>query len=221
MKYIKLFEEFDNSSFDTIKIILKKVGVETDTIKFLSNGSNGFALDIGGDKVLKVTNHKQEAETAAWSIEYDFRWIVKVYDVFKVKSDKPFPKRLPIRLPYWEDVYFIIEEKLQTQPVMTQVANFLSIFVSCFNHDKIRKTGILFYLDKYKVKKYFNSNEVDLQIRETYKEVYELLYNLQTHYGLKYLDFQSGNVGRDEKGVLKIFDVYFYRKKGNIKEINI
>ena len=58
MKYIKLFEEFDNSSFDTIKIILKKVGVESDTIKFLSNGSNGFALDIGGDKVLKVTNHE-------------------------------------------------------------------------------------------------------------------------------------------------------------------
>ena len=78
MKYIKLFEEFDNSSFDIIKIILKKVGVETDTIKFLSNGSNGFALDIGGDKVLKVTNHKQEAETAAWLIEYDFRWMLKL-----------------------------------------------------------------------------------------------------------------------------------------------
>ena len=44
MKYIKLFEEFD-SSFDIIKLILKKVGIETDTIKFLSNGSNGFALD--------------------------------------------------------------------------------------------------------------------------------------------------------------------------------
>jgi len=56
MKYIKLFEEFD-SSFDIIKLILKKVGIETD-IKFLSNGSNGFALDIGGDKVLKVTNHE-------------------------------------------------------------------------------------------------------------------------------------------------------------------
>lgn len=214
----KIFETFER--FSIFMDILNYVGIDCDYFQLISNGSNGFACDIGYNRVLKITTHKEEAYTSSWLIGADFKHIVNIYDVFTVTCNKRFPERLPIRFPYWDHVWFIIEEKLETQPVQGEVADFLIDFMNRFNPSNYKKLGIFHYLKQDRIKKYYNGNIVNPKFRQTYKEVYELLQHL-SYYDLNYLDFQSGNVGRNKKGEMKILDVYFNRKKGNIKHYNV
>lgn len=214
----KIFETFER--FSVFMDILNYVGIECDYFKLLSNGANGFACDIGNNRVLKITTHKEEAYTSSWLIGADFKHIVNIYDVFTVTCNKRFPERLPIRFPYWNHVWFIIEEKLETQPVQAEVADFLIRFLNEFHPQNLNKYGIFHYLKQDRIKKYFNSDKVESEHRKTYNEVYEVLQHLN-YYNLKYMDFQSGNVGRNKKGEMKILDVYFNKKKGNIKHFNV
>ena len=198
---------------------LHKIDFDFTELNLIAYGGNGVAFDIGNNKVLKITNHVEEAQTAAWLLEYDFAWIVKIYDVFKVESNDRFPKISGLRFPYWADTYFIVEERLDTKGASKEVAELLSVIINNFDIKHYRKLGILYYLKQQRIKNYIQKENPELI--SIYNEVFDLLYSLEQYYGLKFLDFQSGNVGRDKNGKLKVFDVYFRGKKAEIRTIKI
>lgn len=199
--------------------LLNRAGVGHNKVEFIAYGGNGVAFDIGNNKVLKITNHIEEAQTAAWLLEYNFVWIVKIYDVFKIQSDERFPDISGLRFPYWSDTYFIIEERLNTESASKNVSELLQAVMNNFDIKNYRKLGILYYLKQQRIKNLIQKEYSELL--NIYNEVFDLLYSLEQYYNLKFLDFQSGNVGRDKNGKLKVFDVYFKGKKAEIRTVKI
>lgn len=62
---------------------LTKKGINVDGLKQLGVGTMGVAYDLGGDKVLKITKDKREAQASAIVAGKNIPNIVQVYDIWK------------------------------------------------------------------------------------------------------------------------------------------
>lgn len=206
-----LFESSDNIEF--IKTILPEA-YERLEIKYLNRGTNGVAYSLGDDFVLKITNDPVEARTAAWLSNNNFMHIAHIYTVYQVESRTRFPSSFLFRFPYWEDVYFIVLEKLDTS-VSKDISNMLAELVENFPFDSRKKT-VLTMLNQSKVKTFFKKSKY----YELYKEVKELLSYLKV-YGINFYDFHEGNVGRKKNGKLAIFDVFLKNKQSAVRKVKL
>ncbi len=220
MKNIKDFFDFifenNDNSVKILSIILNKRNIEYKHIIYLDKGSNGVVFDLGNDKVLKITNHKEEADTASWIKENDVPNIAKIYDVFKIESSNyQFPKDLSIRFPYWAETYFLIIEKVDTS-IKNKIEELFLILTNNFkiNH---HKNTLLSFLEKDKVNNFIRKNHPEFI--KLYDDIYYLLFTLNKRYGLKYYDAHSGNIGLNKFGNLILFDVFSKSKKGYIENI--
>ena len=211
LKYVKLFEEYTQNEF--IQFVLPELYKNLE-INYLGNGGNGVAYSLGGNFVLKITNHIEEADTAAWLIHNNFIEIATIYNVYKINTKEKFDRSLRLRFPYWDNTFFIIEEKLDTSE-SEYIGEFLRDFILNHPFKQVKQT-LLTALNKNEAYKFYKNTEY----KEIYLEIRQLLRNLKID-GLNYYDFSEGNVGRKKNGQLAIFDVYFNNKKGNIKTIDL
>jgi cytidyltransferase-like protein len=68
---------------------LAKKGINTKVAKPLGQGTRGVAFDVGGNKVLKVTNDAQEAVASFKLKEFNMKHVAKFFDVFRFPEDDP------------------------------------------------------------------------------------------------------------------------------------
>jgi len=192
MKHLKVFEEFDDNSYDLtesdIKDILKRNDIPYSHIRILSEGGNGIVIDISDDKVLKVTMDKSEIYFAKKLIGVDSPNLVKIFKV-------------------WEEKYFhcILEEKL-----ITELNNTISYFVS-YMHKKNPINHRIETVSDDEVYEYFSTKLISLDksniimLFNKYKEVY---YECKK-YGISIADFHGKNVGvrKNNPTSLVYFDI--------------
>jgi hypothetical protein len=148
---------------------LDKLNIKYDRFNILKNGAYGVAIDIGFNKILKITNDPSEAETMSWVKENPNKGIVDVFDVFHIENSGRFPDIITqLRLPYWDDTFFIVEEKVNTS-MAVKIDNFLvgikKEFGFIYPH---RNNDLLRYLKTDRVVNYVNEHP-------EYKEIHEKL----------------------------------------------
>lgn len=176
MKYIKLFEDYN--SFDLseneIKQILDKNNIIYSDIKILGEGANGIAIDLSGDKVLKITIDKSEYYFAKKLLDIESKNLVKIFKV-------------------WKEEYFycIVEEKL-----ITKLNTYIHSFIYYMEMRNPISPRIETVSDE-EVYEYFSgkiralSKDEIITIFNKYKEVY---YECMK-YNIPISDFSERNVG--------------------------
>lgn len=218
--YIKSFTEYQyiNESLvditieELIKIIFNQLDISYEYIKYLDRGSNGVAYDIGFNKILKITNHTEEAKTAAYINQNHNRYIATIFNIFQIETYKYRFPRIGLRFPYFDDIYFIIVEKLNTD--ISKDYNELLIKIS----DKFLLSSF-----KHNTYKIFTNKDVTNYIKTEHSNKYELFKKLQTYfssikinYAMTLIDAHAGNIGLDSGGNIKVFDVFDKKLKGEI-----
>jgi hypothetical protein len=216
-----LLIEADGSTTDeaSAKAILKKfpkgmraLGINNiDSLKVLGIGTRGTAFDMGGGKVLKITNDEKEAGAAAVLLGKKINNIVNFFAVKRLK-DTPY--------------YVIVQEKLQ--PLSSEHSK-------AFN-DALVSTGLPIWIkraegswDRAKfltkdyiigtVKKKFSGKLDSPEAKEfaskinsqwnTLVNTYGLkeMFKTLTEFGIDFHDYHAGNMMQRDDGTLVLIDL--------------
>jgi len=179
--------------------INKKLNIGNKPI-FLSKGKNGYAYNLGNNKILKITTDISEAIESKKILNKKNNHIADIYNVFQIEyNNKIF--------------YAIILEKLKINPeLFKSYYNFFDkLFISLFNEDYY--TILMFYFrNKNAYDEKFNSeiNKHLSKFIDKYKFYNELLaiINEQKQNGIKNSDFLNPyNLGYKSNGNLAVFDL--------------
>jgi hypothetical protein len=192
-----------------------------DSLPVLGTGTRGTALDIGGGKVLKVTNDDKEAEAASALVGKDIKNVVHFYAVWRF-GDTGF--------------FGILQEKLQPLPKdeakafnNALVATGLPIWIkraegSWDNAKKLTKEFIV-----SQVKKKYGGNLNSPEAQEFVKDInskwnalvtkYGLrdMFNTLTELGIDFHDYHAGNMMTRDDGTLVLIDLGMSNVRGGGK----
>jgi len=174
-------------------------------IKKLGEGTKGIAYEMKGNKVLKITLDRSEAEASSIIVGKKLKHICEIYRVFSFKSI---------------DRIYCIEQEL-LKPLANKSGN-STIFDAM-------EEEISEFADKYDTFMELSSSKdflkklktiVDLmkkegtskQIIKFTTQIYEGLYELNMN-GIIFFDMHPGNLGYDQNGVLKIMDLGYSKSK--------
>lgn len=200
---------------------MQKLGVDVnkvDSLPVLGTGTRGTAFDIGGDKVLKVTNDDKEASAASVMVGKDIKNIVHFYGVYRL-GDTPF--------------YAVLQEKLQPLPAdqgeafnKALVATGLPIWIKRAegSWDKVKELSKQHIADQ--VKKKFKGNLNSPEAQEYIKNVNEKWNSLVKQYGIRdmfktltelgidFHDYHAGNMMQRQDGTLVLIDLGMSKIRG-------
>ena len=193
---------------------LKRLGVDVslvDSLPVLGTGTRGTAFDVGGGKVLKVTNDAQEAEAASMLVGKDVKNVVNFYAVMRFK-DSPY--------------FAVLQEKLKPLPAAQAkafndalVATGLPIWIKRANGswDEAKKMTKQHILST--VKKKFPENLNSPQAQEYARSInakwndlvnrYGLqdIFNTLTELGIDFHDYHAGNMMMRDDGTMVLIDL--------------
>ena len=93
---------------DKITKIIKELGY--DEFTYINKGGFGIVLDVGDDKVVKLTSDEDEAMNSNLLRKYNTKYIVNYYDVREVVEDQC----LPLKVFYGEEhLYSVVMDKIE------------------------------------------------------------------------------------------------------------
>jgi len=185
----------------------------------LGTGTRGTAFDVGGDRVLKVTNDEHEAQAAAVLVNKDIKNIVRVYAVVHF-GDTPY--------------YGILQEKLQPLPADVAnefndalVATALPIWIKRANGswDEVKKLTKQYILKQVKEKfgldklntpqaqqfaQNINSKWNELVNKYGLRDIFKTL----TELGIDFHDYHAGNMMVRDDGTLVLIDLGMSKIRG-------
>lgn len=205
MKYLQLFERWRADNSDAIDyqplrgtllsdiIVNRVVSHYNDEIdKYLGGGANGYAFKLKSGKVLKITKDRKEAKAInKIGLNKDFKHIAKYYD-----------------LKIFNDIFVTLLDYIN--PLDEE----LKPFYNKITHDLLE--GILSneeMVDKYKDLLESNSkysNFFDILLKQRKSILKEFADN-----NLEIYEAEGDNVGFDDKGNFKFFDIHLERKHSN------
>ena len=185
--------------------------------KFMEEGSNGSAYDIGNNLVMKITKDLSEANENLELIGKPLKYIAQPYKVFSVKS--PSAQR---------EIFVIILEKLKTDEKFAAIAERLN-----FAFDKILGVNLGNVLDYYsrgkasnsdvaKVQKYLARNPQDAEYFNGLLKIVEEC----RKYGIESKDYLNpDNLGYKPDGSMGFFDVgfgnWFFKSENKPEEVQV
>ena len=209
VKYVadgkKVFETFNPYSELDEKLIilaLRKTNLadQIKKIKALDSGSKGIAYDIG-NKVLKITTDKSEADASSLLVGKKLKGVSKFYDVFKYEGEDKLLR----------NTYVIIQEKLKDDmsAAIKAHAEFRKWFDATIS-DRVPGTkGISFSYEKYKDKA---KEELSPELFNLYIGLMEL-----QKYKIEWDDFHTGNILFRGKMPV-IIDLGYSKSPGKVKK---
>lgn len=208
---------------DLAKLIGKEFNINN--VEFYAYGSNGLVYTFGKDKLLKITNSLNEAATSSILSGYNLKNITNIYNVRKFNEPKKYildnSSKHKIRLPYFEDIYMIVVERLydtkQAQDIIDDIYAVLNSEEKKVSASDIKLFKGLFKYFKSQVKNVKVNNSEDILIK-----CYEQIINIHDElkgFGIYPTDIHSGNFGFKENGNLAIFDIESKTKKSIINGV--
>ena len=185
--------------------------------KFIKEGSNGSAYDIGNNLVMKITKDLSEANENLELIGKTLKYIAQPYKVFSVNS--PSAQR---------EIFVIILEKLKTDEKFAAIAERIN-----FAFDKILGISLgdvlYYYLNGRasntqvtKVQKYMARNPQDAEYFNGLLKIMEEA----KKYGIQSMDYVNpDNLGYKPDGSMGFFDVgfgnWFFRSENKPEEVQV
>jgi hypothetical protein len=170
---------------------LKKYDLDVKDLDFLGSGEFGSAYSTGDGKVLKDTTSIYEYKLSKEIMKYDFKHIVKIYDSIEIS----------------EREYLILMEELDiTQDIDNMFYDVLEI---CDEQGYAFFDLSLFDEDEY-IEAHGENEELFKFINQLIEVIWETKSLLDDP--TKYIDISSDNLGYDNKGTLKAFDIDIYNK---------
>lgn len=108
----------DPAISDRMKSIAKKIGHEI--IKYLGGQNYGYAYEVSGGKVLKITTDPTEAKNSLKIVNKQMKYIANIYKVYKY-------------MIHWDIYYIILLEKLDTNGIQQAIEGYNKIDDFIFN----------------------------------------------------------------------------------------
>lgn len=195
----------DSFNRENATIIADKIAtmVNLESPRFIGSGEHGFAFDVGGDKVLKITTDKTEAVEGLKVKGKNLKHLANTFGVYEVTS-----KTNSIGLP----IFAIVGEKLATNKV------YFDKMVGRLNYVFDKILGLDFYhvLDDYVYGEYDeNKVNIDKYLSKNPEDA-KFYYNLlgiadEAHkFGIESVDYyNTSNLGYKKDGSLGFFDMGF------------
>lgn len=214
MKYITEYNKFNDVNIININelaiIISKKLGYNK--ANFLKNGTNSVIYDISDNLIMKLTNSDNEALVSEKLNNFNFNFdnIANVYYVGGLNSTKfkiDNNSNSKLRLPYIENIYVIIIEKLfnleQAYNIIYEIYSILNfellpnnLLQNVFKFKSKFKKLLLNYNGKYDKDELLHYYETLISINNELKSV-----NINSY------DANCSNFGFKSNGDLAIFDI--------------
>jgi len=164
------------------EIYAKSIGVNPESLNFIGKGDFGEAYEIPDGKIIKVTNSDSEASIAKSLIGKETAF-AKIYDVKTINSQ-----------------HIILQEKLKIDPSIEYKFHQLQ--------DILQEQGLpIQYIE------YLDEDELSPENKITYEQLTDFINaieDINTEYrrlGIEASDIRPENLGYDENGVLKAFDI--------------
>jgi len=196
-----------NISKIELRDLCLKLNLNSNEMKYLGCGSYGNAYRVG-DKVLKITEHKDEAKSVYNLIKHNFKipGIVNYHSVnmFKHKNEYLYV----IVMDYVQPLNKFLEKKFGNYHNQQKIIDYMLDIV----WDKWDKLKLYNYFVKLVGKKYDTDNRTIIYLME---KVWDLYQNLQP-YLPKCPDLQTGNIGvKDDKFIYYDYASCSYVRKYN------
>lgn len=210
-----------NHATELVKSVSDKLGFKI--LNYLGGGSNGFAFDIGNNKVFKISSDVGEADAAAKLLRANPKFIAKVYNLYKIVDTEK-------NLSY----FGIIEQNIVDKPIdkLKRLNNVISIIkpfdLSVVDFYILMSKKTYDYNKMVEYAKGILTENPDANVSSAERnEAYEYmigLFNIKNELislNIKSNDYSNiQNLGYDN-GVLKYFDFGGYRsEEPNIGDAN-
>jgi hypothetical protein len=201
---------------------LRKYGVDASKVKSfkkLGTGTRGTAFDVGGGKVLKVTNDLKETQAAAKLMGKDLPNIVKYFGVWKFGDSGTFGITQEFLYPISKED----GKELNAALVKTGLPVWLK--KSGYDWDASKELVKKYVLDQ--VKSRFKGGETSEEAKAFAKEAlvaWDLLvskYKIRDMFktlqglGIDFHDFHAGNVMRRQDGSIVLIDLGYSKISGD------
>lgn len=239
-KYQSFLEKLshDNWSIDDslINKILNEIGYNDFT--FIDKGFYGIALDVGDDKVVKITRDKSEALNANFLRKYNTKCLINYYDVRELKFNdvNKYVDEHLIKSDYavFPQLYILVMDKVNS---LSRLDHIRFQFVNRYdlvkmddvkfvrwkeNHMKneIARYPHYYFVNDNERKEFIEREDLIIEMKDKIKAIRKECYNL----GLSGDDMHEDNVGWKEDGTLVFFDLGVNatdRKNKTLKPITI
>lgn len=218
---------------------LAKKGINVNSLRPIGTGTRGIAYDVGGDRVMKVTNDAQEAIAANKLKGLNLKRVVKIFDVF----------RFPDSDPRLKEIYGVVQEKLEPLDGSDNVGGGKVLAVSgeaaelndilmelqlpqtiakSYDWDVVAKT-IRDHVSTEVRRKYpqFATDDIDRKYAEKYAEKMNGLWNTVTKKfhiddmvrelsakGIRFHDYHAGNIMKRTNGDYVVIDIGYSKVAG-------
>lgn len=188
--------------------ILYNLGLDTDTVQYLGAGCYGYAFRVG-DKVVKITEDEAEYRNANRVRRKATHYIVNYYDA------------RPLHLDGDQEYYVLLMDYVDNyddQPLRRRMSALIKLYNLYFGeHDKTDLTvaEVLSHPEIDEVGLHHLLNIYGDEERAELSEPYLVTWLNKIHhirleadkYGIPFSDCHGGNVGLDEEGELRWYDL--------------
>jgi hypothetical protein len=190
--------------FPSLRQTLKKFDVDIENIRFLSDaGSHGVAF-TDGKYVVKLTDDKSEATSSAKIAGQHISGVNQIHYVGRFARETPYhDPTISVEIVQY---YLIIQNLLNTKlsPRERDMADIIGRYMEYTKWPFNIEQAIRNIYQQVYIKTHENIiSPLNTEI------LHSILKNVLTlyQYGVKYMDVNSGNIGKNEKGELMIFDL--------------
>jgi len=176
------------SAKEIAQAFFHKHNINPEEMVWLGKGCYGNAYSVGGGRVLKITSSESEYEIAVKLMEQPRENLVKIYAAEKAVES-------PLR-GYFYILQEELEQRSEDEDLFNEVSNILEA------------QGIpVSYIDYFDEEEYEAENgEIPGETKKFLQELSEVVWDARRFAGDN-MDISADNLGRDEKGVLKAFDL--------------
>ena len=193
------------AEFPSFPQILSKFGINPNDLQVLGKtGSHGVAF-TDGKVVVKITDDKSEATASAKIAGRSVPGVNNIHYVGKFAKETPYhdPEISKENVQYYIIIQDLLSTKLSKQEA--QMANMVGDFLVTNKRWPLDINQAI--KDIYQAA-YMKTHQNFISPGNT-TVLASLLKNVQSLYshGVKYMDVSSGNVGKNEKGELVVFDL--------------
>lgn len=229
-------EQDANSVIRAFSDKLQKKGINVSNLKKLGSGTKGVAFDMG-DRVLKVTKDRREAQTSGYIIGKQLPNVVNIFDVFKfpgidwygviLEKLNPLPKEAADKLtnavtqtkfPYylskapndnWNEAMKLMAKSLMSE-FTGQAYKEIPDADPKNGGQGVNDPRIKNYLQSEIMTTVNNFNKLtqEYKMRPLFKTLKSL--------GITFYDFHGGNYGLRDDGTLVLFDLGLSKSPGQV-----
>lgn len=198
MKYLNEYKEYKKPKSTNPKVIdiskveirnlCIKLNLDSNNIKYIGSGAWGNAYKIG-DKVLKITEHKDEAKSIYDLVKSNIKipGVINYYSVNMFRYKKGY--LYAIVMDYAQSLKDFLKNKYTTiGPIIQMIDSMFDIIWN--NWDELKLKQYMYFIQLIR-EEYDIENKTVIYFMN---KVWRLYYNLQQHL-LKCPDLHSGNIG--------------------------